>query len=191
MNLLLQGSRLHKPYFEPLVIQDQTYCLNHLNPFQLVLPSERARKDLRIHVRFTNHAFTSAYDAAAHDPAYPIIMDHGGRPRSFCELRYTLSHTLPGVISGFTHPATKVHQTAAQRNWAHVTQIETPKGPYYVFFELRRARKEDRHLQDLHLVVESAYPQDPSMPVPQLSGRMAFGLLCSKVYAGEPVSTRR
>lgn len=182
---------MHKPYFAPLVIEGQTYCLAHLNPFQLVLPSERVRKDLRIHVRFTNHAFTAAYDAAAHNPAHPVIDDHGGRPRLFCDVRYALSHTLPSVISGFTHPATKVHQTAAQRNWAHVTQIETPKGPYYVFFELRRAQREDRHLQDLNLVVESAYPQDPSMPAPQLSGRMAFGLLCSKVYAGEPVSTRR
>ncbi|WNW12919.1 hypothetical protein RRX38_17760 [Pseudomonas sp. DTU_2021_1001937_2_SI_NGA_ILE_001] len=149
------------------------------------------KKDLRIHVRFTNHTFTTAYDAATHDPERPILEDHGGRPRTFCESRYTLSHRLPGVISSFTHPATKVHQTAAQRNWAHVTQIETPQGPYYVFFELRRARKEDRHLQDLYLVVESAYPQGRDMPAPQLSGRMGFGLLCSKVYAGERVSTRR
>ncbi|MFI8382006.1 hypothetical protein [Pseudomonas sp. NPDC079086] len=180
-----------KPYFEPLAIQDRTYCLAHLNPFQLVLPSERARKDLRIHVRFTNHVFTAAHDVVTHNPAYPVIPDHGGRPRSFCEVRYTLSHTLPGVISGFSHPATKVHQTAAQRNWAHVTEIQTPKGPYYVFFELRRTAKDERHMQDLNLIVESAYPKAPDMDPPQLSGRMGFGLLCSKVYAGEPVSTRR
>lgn len=121
------------------MILGQTYCLAHLNPFQLTIPSQRVRRDLRIHVRFTNHAFTAGYDAATHSPGHPIIQDHGGRPRSFCEVRYALSHTLPGVLAGFTHPATKVHQTAAQRNWAHVTQIETPKGPYYVFFELRRA----------------------------------------------------
>lgn len=180
-----------KAYFEPLTIQDRTYCLEHLNPLQLILPSERARKDLRLHVRFTNHVFTTAYDVVSHDPAFPIIPDHGGRPRSFCEVRYTLSLTLPSLISGFTHNSTKVHQTAAQRNWAYVTEIQTPKGPYYIFFELRRSSKDQRHMQDLNLVVESAYPKHPAMEPPKLSGRMGFGLLCSKVYAGERVSTRR
>lgn len=182
---------MSKAYFDPVVIQGQTYCLAHLNPFQLVIPSERVQRDLRIHVRFTNHAFTSGYDSETHNPEHPIIEDHGGRPRSFCDVRYTLSQSLPGVITGFTHPATKVHQTAALRNWAHVTMIDTPKGPYYVFFELRKAPQADRHMQDLNLVVESAYPQDPAVGAPQLSGRMGFGLLCSKVYVGEPVSTRR
>jgi hypothetical protein len=49
----------------------------------------------------------------------------------------------------------------------------------------------DRDRQDLNLVVESAYHQDPTRAEPAVRGAMGFILLCGKVYKGEPIATRR
>lgn len=180
-----------QPYFPSLALQGQTYDFSHLNPFELQVNSAIAKRDLRVHVRFTNHCFTVGYDAPAHPPGEPILLDHGQRERTFCRVRYDLSKDLPGVISNLADPAMKVWETATRRNWAHVMQIESPRGPFYVFFELKRTPVENRHLQDLNLVVESAYPQDPAEPRPSLMGRMGFLMLCGKIYTGQKTSTKR
>ncbi len=82
-------------------------------------------------------------------------------------------------------------QTAQERNWLHTVKVDDPAGPYHVFFELRRAAVESRHLQDLNLVVESAYPQGDVRRAPAVRGSMGFILLCGKVYKGESAATRR
>ena len=84
-----------------------------------------------------------------------------------------------------------VMQTVAERNWLHLVTVEDPAGKYHIFFELRRTATEFRHLQDLNLVVENAYPQGAAHRVPAVRGSMGFILLCGKVYKGEPAATRR
>jgi hypothetical protein len=153
--------------------------------------SRKAGKLLRVHVRFTTHCFTKKYDPETHPEGTPIINDANGRPRSFCPVRYGLSLRLPDLIKALNHPKASVRQTAEERNWLHSVTVDDPRGKYHVFFELRRAASEVRHLQDLALMVESAYPQDLAEPAPAVRGAMGFVLLCGKVYTGEPVATRR
>jgi hypothetical protein len=50
---------------------------------------------------------------------------------------------------------------------------------------------ERRRLQDLDMVVESAYPADPGRPEPNILGRVSFLLLAGSLYTGKPVTTRR
>lgn len=178
-------------YFSSLSIGAETYDFSHLEPFTFVVKSQLARRDLRVHVTFSTHCFSRAYDNASHGQGEPII-DHGTpRPRSFCQTRYRLSHKLPVLIKSLEHPKAKVWETAAERNWCYSITVDDPAGPYHVFFEVRRASRERRQWQDLHLVVESAYHEDTARTGPRLKGSMVFVLLCGKIYLNQPTATRR
>ncbi|MCM2377867.1 hypothetical protein [Pseudomonas marginalis] len=174
-------------YFPELTIGGQTYSFPHLEPFTFTIPSQLARRDLRVHVTFSNHCFSRGYEEATHPEGEPILLDGAKRQRTFCSIRYRLSLVLPAVIQGLNHPQAKVRETAALRNWAYSMTIDDPSGPYHVFFEVRRAA-EDKP-QDINLVVESAYHENDKPP--KLHGKMGFMLLCGKVYMRQPTSTKR
>ena len=178
------------PYHAPLHIGGQVIEFSHLEPFQMHVDSVRTGKSLRIHVRFMTHCFSKKFDPACHPEGEPIIHDASGRKRTFCHIRYGISVRLPELILALNHPKAMVTQTAKERNWLHSVSIDEPQGKYHIFFELRRAAVGDRERQDLNLVVESAYQQDPSRSEPAVRGSMGFILLCGKVYLGEPIATR-
>lgn len=180
-----------KAYFESVVVEGEEFVLDHLEPFTFSVESERAKKTLRIHVTFSNHCFTRSHDPETDVQDVPIFRDHKGRPRVFCQTRYRLSLALPVLIKGLGEPRVRVVETATQRNWVYSIRVEDPTGPYHIFFEVRRAGKEYRAREDLRLVVESAYHQEPGQLPPKLRGAMAFVLLCGKVYLGQPTSTQR
>ena len=180
-----------KPYFQPVVINGQTFDLAHLEPFSFEIDSERAKRRLRVHVTFTTHCFSQSYDTARHMPEDAAIVDIQGRLRVFCPVRYRLSFQLPDLIRGLCRPNVKVSETAAERNWCFSIRIEDPTGPYHVFFELRRAGADRAQHQHLNLVVESAYHEDPELSPPNLKGKMSFVLLCGKVHLHQPTSTGR
>lgn len=179
-------------YHPPLRIRGQVYDLSHLHPFQFDVSSSKVPRRLRINVRFTNHCFSEAFDPAKHPADEPVIPD-GQRRRAFCPDRYDLSPRLPSLIRGLADPAARVHETAARRNWMHAALVEVPFAGtrYQIFFELRRTVPERRRLQDLDMVVESAYPADPSRTEPNILGPVRFALLAGSLYLGKVVTTRR
>jgi hypothetical protein len=179
-------------YHPPLQIDGQTYDLSHLDPCQFEAISTKVPRPLRINVRFTNHCFSEAFDPVKHPAGTFAIMD-GPRRRVFSPDRYTLSFQLPVLIRGLASPGARVHETAARRNWMYAATVQVPTTGtvYQIFFELRRATPERRRLQDLDMVVESAYPADPGRPEPNILGRVSFLLLAGSVYVGKPVTTRR
>lgn len=181
---------LTPPYHPPFVHAGVTYDLAHLNPFHMSVESLRAGRELRVHVVFTNHCFSEGFDAAIHGATSPLIPRQ--QPlRVFNQTRYDLSKQLPLLIREVNHPRAQVQQTSAGRNWVHSVRIDTPAGPYHVFFVLRRERREEnRRLQDLNMTVESAYPQGDQR-APQVRGRIGFVLLAGKTFRGEPVATKR
>lgn len=178
-------------YFPDLVISEVNHDFSHLDPFVMMVKSDMAKKELKVHVRFTNHCFTKGYEAFNHPDGEPIIPDHSGNERTFCPIRYRLSLSLPAIISGLVNPQEKVFQTAARRNWAYSITIDDPAGPYHLFFEIRRASRDERHLQDLNVVVESAYNEEKGYGPPDLLGRIGFVALCGRVYCGKPLATKR
>lgn len=182
---------MQKPYFQPLIRDGQTFELDHLEPFSFEVHSAMAKKNLRVHVTFSNHCFTRSFDPEINSLADVIVDRYGARPRVFCPTRYHLSHSLRGLISRLGEsPRMKVWETTAQRNWCYSIMIGDADGRYHLFFELRRAAKDRRQWQDLQLVVESAYPEG-NQAGPCLRGAVAFVLLCGKVYLGLPTATRR
>lgn len=179
-------------YHRPLQIRAQVYDLAHLDPFQFEVSSTKVPRPLRVNVRFTNHCFSEAFDPIKHADDEPVIPD-GAKRRAFCPDRYALSPRLPGLIRGLSNPAARVYETAARRNWMHAAIVEVPVvgTRYQIFFELRRTAPVRRHLQDLDMVVESAYPADPNRPEPNILGPVRFALLAGSLFVGKPVTTRR
>lgn len=179
-------------YHPSLRVRGQVYDLSHLHPFQFDVSSAKVPRPLRINVRFTNHCFSEAFDPAKH-PADELVISDGHRRRAFCPDRYDLSPRLPALIRGLADPAARVHETAARRNWMHAALVEVAVAGtrYQIFFELRRTVPERRRLQDLDMVVESAYPADPSRPEPNILGPVRFALLAGSLYLGKVVTTRR
>jgi hypothetical protein len=179
------------PFFSPLSIGGQIFDFRHLDPFTMSFNSQMASKDLRVNVRFSNHCFThSPLDHAVYPPEI-ILTDHSNRERIFCQTRYQLSHMLGAVVRGLNNPQCKVHQTASKRNFNYSLQIDNPKGPYHLFFEVSKTTGQASSMQDLNLFVESAYPEMPIGEPPALLGRIGFQLLCSKVFLKQPISTKR
>ncbi len=153
--------------------------------------SLKAGKELSILVRFMSHCFSKKYEPSAHAEGDSVLHDAAGRRRSFCPTRYGLSMRLPVLIRSLNHPKASVFQTARERNWLHSVTVADDQSDYHIFFELRRAASAASDGVDLNLIVESAYPQDPSRNKPAIRGAMGFILLCGKTYVGEPVATRR
>lgn len=180
-----------QPYFDPLNIGGEVFEFPHLEPFTLEFQSQIAKKWLRVRVTFSHHCFSKRYEAAEHIEGEPILNENTSDPRLFCRIRYRLSQDLPALIASLNNPKTKVWQTSAKRNWAYSIRIEDPAGPYHVFFEVRRASNDQKHLQDINLVVESAYYEKPDKGPPILLGSMSFLLLCGKVFTRQPVATQR
>lgn len=177
-------------YFKPLVIGGQVHKLDHLDTFKISVPSEKAQRDLCVHIRFTTHCFTEGYDSGKHLPE-DMMPDEGNRPRVFCPIRYALSLQLPGMLHGLNTNTAKVRQTAAGRNWTHSAVIQGQGAAYHLFFEVRRTPRDKRHLQDLNLTVESAYSILTGDKQPDVLGQIKFQTLMTNVFLGKPVSTRR
>ena len=180
-----------QPYYDSLALGGEVFEFSHLEPFTIEFESKLAKKWLRLHVTFSNHCFTKGYNPEEHIEGEPIFDEDTPRPRLFCRTRYRLSKTLPELIRRLNHHKVEVVQTAARRNWVYSLTIEDPAGPYHVFLEVRRAGAKYKHLQDLNLVIESAYYEDPNKGAPNLLGPMNFYLLCGKTFMGKPVATKR
>jgi hypothetical protein len=178
-------------YFLPLSIGGELFDLSHLEPFTFKVCSKLAKKDLKVHVTYSNHCFTEKYDFAKHVTGEPIFNAQTDKKCIFCRVRYRLSRNLPELIQSLGDPKRKVRETAAARNWCYSITINSPTGPYHIFFEIRRASDIQKKTQDLNLVVESAYHEDSSYGPPKLNGAISFVLLCGKVYRHERTSTKR
>lgn len=178
-------------YFQPISSLGEIYDLSHLEPFKMEFKSDGARKNLTIHVTFSNHCFSKKLSDEPTSQHALITDSSCAKPRVFCPIRYKLSKEIPlaELIQKINNKSVKVFQTKARRNWCYSIQIEDPKGPYHVFFEIRKNSKNQRKRQDINMVIESAYHQTQSPP--QLLGRMGFQLLCTNVYLNKKISTKR
>lgn len=174
-------------YFQDVNYRGETYSLKHLEPFTLSLESKRSKRTLKIRVIYTNHCFSKGLERNKEDFCVgdPVFDRETTRPRIFCSERYDLSLRLEGVIRSLI--GRKVRQTASERNWCYVTEVQLDDGDYHVFFELKKASDEKKRMQDLELRVESAY----LLREANFLGSMLFDLLCSKVYQNEKTRTKR
>jgi hypothetical protein len=188
-------------YFPPLLIGGVLYDLGHLDPVRFQVPSQKLRRAVTVRCRFSNHVFTRAFDLETDMADAPVVMD-GIRRRVFCPDRYQLSLHLPAAILALRDPRTYVRESKARRNWLYVASIELPTAKnaegdphpdelvrYLVFFALRKAGKDGATREDVEMMVESAYAEDPARP-PELLGRALFVGLATAAVEGRQVHTQ-
>ncbi len=180
---------MSKAYHLPLLIGGISNASTHLEPCSLRVSSLKVGWELRIHVLYSNHCFSRKFDPGLHPEGTPTFVDGRGERRVFDPTRYGLSLLLPEITQHFAPPQTRVCRPRRGEIGFIRRRSRATSAPYLVFFELRRARR-DEGGQDLNLTVESTYPQ-MDQPAPSLLGPMGFVLLAGKVYRGEPTTTRR
>lgn len=180
-------SHLSASYFAPVVTGGVNIDLSHLEPFTFEVNSALAKKTLRVRALFSTHCFSHAYDPNRHPSGDTVIDEDTKSPRTFCPVRYGLSHALPSFIREM--PTATVSQTSAVRNWVYSVTVQNPQGPYHVFFEIKRAPPEQRTWQDLNLIIESAYPEEKGPPA--IRGKKPFVLVCGEAYTGNRRSPRK
>lgn len=174
-------------YFSPLRVGGQLVDLSHLEPFTIIIQSEKVGKPLRTAITFTNHCFSASHGDLPHPPGDEAIWD-GGKMRTFCATRYRLSHALPQVIRSL--PERKVILAAHGTTWVHTLTIENPDGPYHLFLTVKRSPKEKRAWQDVDVIVESAYPETRNAPS-TTGSRRPFVLVCGDAYLSNPQKPKK
>ncbi len=174
---------MSKPFFPTLLVGGAPIGFDHLEPFQFAMVTEARPKGALIDVRFSNHCFSEAYDAARHSDPVVDVWDRGQR-RVFDQLRYDLSFGLRDIIEGL--PNAPVYQTPE----ANFVRILAPgaNGPdeYRVYFNAKRGGG-GRGDCDVSLFVESAYPPDFAKQVlkPAQMTKVRFAILVDKTFRGE------
>jgi len=174
------------PYHNPVSSNGIEYNLNHLNPIDMSIDSEKSKRILRVHIVFSNHCFTKKLlDGQCSSEV--VFKEKNRQDRYFCPQRYDLSKSLPEIISSLNHKKVKVYQTTSRRNWLHSIKTQIDGQIYCIFFEIRRSHKPT---EDVRITVESAYPVSAKKQ-PAVIGSMGFILLVGKIYLNEPTTTRR
>lgn len=174
------GKALRTEYFQPVWVGGNRVDFSHLDPFTMLVHSERLNKILRISVTFSTHCFSETFGVIPHPDGDTVIDSDTKRPRTFCPIRYGLSKSLPDLIRAL--PGKAITKTSFQRNWVHTLTIEDPAGPYHLFIEIQKAPRDKRTWQDLEVVVESAYHETLGPP-DVTGGPRAFMAVCADTYA--------
>jgi hypothetical protein len=132
--------------FKPKRLKGVDYALDHLDPFQFALTADQ--ESFTVEVHFSCHCFTEEV-GGHHTPDF--YYTHGGERRAFDLIRYDQSKLLPGLIASLG--SRSVYYTR-QVNYFFLRNLPNTAGPYVVFFDPARAKKEG---VDVLLNVQSAY----------------------------------
>lgn len=171
-----------KSFFPTLLVAGAPVNFNHLEPFQFLVATEARPGGATIDVRFSNHCFSKAYNAAIHVAPIVDVWDRG-QHRVFNQQRYDLSLGLRNVVEAL--PTSPIFLTPE----ANFVRIVTPSGngtnEYRVYFNA----KHGHDTSDVSLFIESAYPPDFSKQVlkPSQMTKVRFAVLIDKTIRGEKI----
>jgi hypothetical protein len=181
----------HSRYWPALIVGQERLSLSHLDPHDVHCPTRDPQlpDPLLIGVRYSDHCFSAGFDPTRHPPEALLWQRTTGQDRRvFDPDRYLLSHALPGLITGLS--AVRVNFTSEARNFVYAAQVvhEDMSGavtPYGIFFQLRRARSDERGHLALHVV--SAYRPDRGVNIRHDPRHIRFQILAGKVFRGEKI----
>lgn len=141
------------PHFPMKKFEGRLYTFDHLAPSEHLVPLSASRTvAAKLHVTYSIHCFTEAFDAAVHMDHHRYT--HADETRAFDMMRYECSFHLPGIISNLARA--KVYH-ALQNNYTYVVQIplEGQQQPYSLFFTLKNVSTVPEPL--VRMYVQSAY----------------------------------
>ena len=169
-----------KPYWQPLLLGEHPVNLSHLEPIDFTSQAP-AKPIRRIHVVFSDHVFTTAFDENIHAENQRIF-----QCRVFCPDRFRDSAFLPKVIAQL--PTAKVIQTWEKRNYVYFTRLESRHfaKPYHVFFEIKKRGKGRKGRVEMR--AESAYQMTSTYSDPKArNNSIRFYNLVENTYMGRPI----
>ena len=165
-----------------LLVAGAPVNFSHLEPFEFLVTTEARPGGATVDVRFSNHCFSDAYNAAIHAAPIADVWDRGQR-RVFCPQRYDLSLGLRNIIEAL--PASPVFLTP-EANFVRILMPgDNGIGEYRVYFNAKRGRDGS----DVSLFIESAYTPDFSKQVlkPTQMTKVRFSVLVDKTIRGEKI----
>ena len=171
-----------KSFFPTLLVAGAPVNFDHLEPFQFLVVTEARPGGATIDVRFSNHCFSEAYNAAVHATPIVDVWDRGQR-RVFCQQRYDLSLGLRTIIEAL--PTSPIFLTPEANFVRIVTADANGVNEYRVYFNA----KHGRDASDVSIFIESAYPPDFSKQVlkPSQMTKVRFSVLVDKTIRGEKI----
>lgn len=109
-------------------IRGQEYELAHLD--DMTIKVNEGEDSVIVLITFGCHCFTEKFDASRHTP--DLAYHHRGEKRAFCKIRYALSLSLPGYITGLLGKSVYLTQRGSY------FIIRSNGGNYVVFLNVRR-----------------------------------------------------
>lgn len=161
----------------------QVCDLTHLDPFHItVTPKAVGAPSWTVRVSFSHHTFTREV-RDGDNPEHEFAV--GTDVRCFCNERFPLSQSLPGVISANANGRAYFAQ---KRNFMFVENLPgLTAGPYAIFFNVERAKKLAG--VDATMFVVSAY-EKPGLPPIRSLQAITMPTLIAKTLNQQPITTR-
>lgn len=166
--------------FENVIFRGQPWNLAHLDPIVLQhsLPDGQL---VSIVVLFSCHCFSKSAAADGTSPANELYTD-GYETRHLCEIRFSLSRTLPALIAELPTRTIKLAHPGSG-NFFTLGAVDDNGGvlTYAVFFDVERDSKRKRRMI---LRVQSAYPLETMSSALKKAGKVRFAVLVRRIYEG-------
>jgi len=179
-----------------IIINNQFVDISHLKDITRTMTLDISRgnkqkKDARLEFRFSCHCYSRGPKEGEAIPPGLRIPDGSfkmPRDRIFCHVRYNLSLLLVRHIDQLIEENGLVHKSRHLNFFA--TQLVTSDEhgvmqeiPYYVFM-MAKKKKDPNQPPKLDIYIESAYPDDPSVPAPvPKGGAMRLSFVLGEVWA--------
>lgn len=179
-----------------ILINNQLVDISHLQEITRTMTLDISRgntqkKNARLEFRFSCHCYSRGPKEGEHIPPELLVPDGSAempRDRIFCQIRYNLSLQLVQHIDRLIEENGIVQKSRHLNFFA--TQLLTPdehgvmqEMPYYVFMKAKK-KQDPNQPKKLDIFIESAYPDDPSVPAPvPKGGPMRLSFVLGEVWA--------
>lgn len=164
-------------YLAPIFISGSEIDLTHLAPIKrsatLDLPPN-IKKVVPVEFFFTSHCYSRRLAQGEAAPKGQLIREGAEkepRNRVFDQTRYDLSKQIVSLLDEMIQSNGYVSKTK-RHNFFRVTN--TDGSPYFIIMNAKKVVTPGRP-KSMHVIVESAYPDDPEKPSPHPAGGRTFG----------------
>lgn len=179
---------------QPYIIREKIFTMSHLDAFRepVTFKLRNGTKTAPIEVLFSCHCWSRSPLIGEEIPSTHHVADGSKelpRHRIFCESRYELSRSLPGLIKNLLQPShhdkvffTRQHNVVRMEMLIPIV-IGLPTIKYYVFIKLEKKEPEGEQ-KFIRMFVESAYSDSVMHDVPWYGKPIGFKVLLGECWEG-------
>jgi hypothetical protein len=165
-------------HLAPIFVSGSAIDLTHLASIKrsvaLDLPPN-IKKVVPVEFFFTSHCYSRRLAQGEIAPKGQLIREGSvkePRNRVFDQARYDLSKQIVSLLDEMIQSNGHVSKTK-RHNFFRVTNTSTDT-QYFIIMNAKKVTEPGRP-RSMHVIVESAYPEDPEKPSPHAAGGRTFG----------------